>query len=62
MLAGFPDGRAGEGVQAGAPTLVGLKMAQQRGETAPAYPDGTVPGAVVERDETDSTTDTGGHA
>jgi hypothetical protein len=33
-------------------------MAQQRGETAPAYPDGTVPGAVVERDEADS----GGHA
>jgi NADH-quinone oxidoreductase subunit E len=58
VLAGFPDGRAGEGVQAGAPTLVGLKMAQQRGETAPAYPDGTVPGAVVERDEADS----GGHA
>jgi NADH-quinone oxidoreductase subunit E len=46
VLAGFPDGRAGEGVQAGGPTLVGLKLAQQRGETAPAYPDGTTPGAV----------------
>ena len=58
VLAGFPDGRAGEGVQAGGPTLVGLQLAQQRGETAPTYPDGTVPGAVVERDQTD----TGGHA
>jgi NADH-quinone oxidoreductase subunit E len=45
VLAGFPDGRANEGVQAGPASLVGLKLAQQRGETAPAYPDGTVPGA-----------------
>jgi NADH-quinone oxidoreductase subunit E len=48
VLAGFPDGRAGEGVQAGPATLLGLQLAQQRGETAPAYPDGTVPGAVNE--------------
>ena len=48
VLAGFPDGRAGEGVQAGPPTLVGLNLAEQRGETAPAYPDGTIPGAVKE--------------
>jgi NADH-quinone oxidoreductase subunit E len=45
VLAGFPDGRAGEGVQAGPATLIGLEIAQQRGETAPAYPDGTTPGA-----------------
>jgi hypothetical protein len=32
-------------VQAGPPTLVGLKLARQRGETAPAYPDGSIPGA-----------------
>ena len=49
VLAGFPDGRSAEGVQAGPPTLVGLRLAEQRGETAPAYPDGTIPGAVVER-------------
>ena len=45
VLAGFPDGRAGEGVQAGPATLVGLQLAESRGETAPAYPDGTVPGS-----------------
>jgi NADH-quinone oxidoreductase subunit E len=48
VLAGFPDGRANEGVQAGPATLVGLQLAEQRGETAPAYPDGSVPGAVKE--------------
>lgn len=41
LLAGFNDGRAGEGVQAGAPTLVGLELAQQRGEKAPNFPDGS---------------------
>jgi NADH-quinone oxidoreductase subunit E len=46
VLAGFPDGRAHEGVQAGPASLVGLRLAEQRNETAPAYPDGTVPGAV----------------
>ena len=45
VLAGFPDGRANEGSQAGPPSLVGLTLAQQRGDTAPAYPDGTIPGA-----------------
>ena len=59
VLAGFPDGRAGEGVQAGPPTLVGLQMAQQRGETAPAYPDGTIPGAVVETKQAAAPTDAG---
>jgi NADH-quinone oxidoreductase subunit E len=48
VLAGFPDGRANEGVQAGPASLVGLELAQQRGETAPAYPDGSTPGAVTD--------------
>ncbi len=39
VLAGFPDGLAGEGVQAGPPTLVGLELAKARGDVAPAYPD-----------------------
>ncbi|MCW2665767.1 MAG: NADH-quinone oxidoreductase, subunit [Frankiales bacterium] len=39
VLAGFPDDLATQGVQAGPATLAGLQLAQQRGETAPAYPD-----------------------
>ncbi len=35
VLAGFPDGRADEGVGAGEPTLVGLRIARDRGWTAP---------------------------
>ncbi len=38
VLAGFPDGRANEGVQAGPPTLVGLEIAKARGDRAPDYP------------------------
>ncbi|HUR73670.1 MAG TPA: NADH-quinone oxidoreductase subunit NuoE [Sporichthya sp.] len=38
VLAGFPDGRAEEGVQAGKPTLLGLEYARQRGDRAPAMP------------------------
>jgi NADH-quinone oxidoreductase subunit E len=41
VLAGFPDGLATEGVQAGPASLVGLKLAQQRGDAAPAFPDET---------------------
>lgn len=40
VLAGFPDGRAGEGVPAGPPALVGLEIAKARGDVAPAYPAG----------------------
>jgi NADH-quinone oxidoreductase subunit E len=36
VLAGFPDGRADEGVGAGEPTLAGLRIARERGWTAPA--------------------------
>ncbi len=35
ILAGFPDGRADEGTSAGEPTLAGLKIARERGWTAP---------------------------
>jgi len=35
IIAGFPDGRAGEGVPAGAASLAGLTLAQERGWTAP---------------------------
>ncbi|WP_017593298.1 NADH-quinone oxidoreductase subunit NuoE [Nocardiopsis potens] len=36
VLAGFSDGRAGEGPQAAGPSLEGLKLARERGWTAPA--------------------------
>jgi NADH-quinone oxidoreductase subunit E len=35
VLAGFPDGRAGEGVQAGAESLRGLELAKEKGWSAP---------------------------
>ncbi|HLV73692.1 MAG TPA: NADH-quinone oxidoreductase subunit NuoE [Vulgatibacteraceae bacterium] len=35
ILAGFPDGRAGEGVQAGPESLRGLELARERGWEAP---------------------------
>ena len=38
VLAGFNDGRGAEGVTAGPPSLVGLELAKQRGDVAPAYP------------------------
>jgi NADH-quinone oxidoreductase subunit E len=38
VLAGFPDGLAAEGVQAGPPTLLGLELAKARGDVAPEYP------------------------
>jgi NADH-quinone oxidoreductase subunit E len=34
ILAGFPDGRADEGVAAGPATLVGLELARERGDSA----------------------------
>ena len=36
VLAGFSDGRAGEGVAAGEPSLVGLRLAREQGWSAPA--------------------------
>jgi NADH-quinone oxidoreductase subunit E len=35
VLAGFNDGRAGEGVQAGPESLRGLELAKRKGWTAP---------------------------
>ncbi|WP_017613768.1 NADH-quinone oxidoreductase subunit NuoE [Nocardiopsis salina] len=35
VLAGFDDGRGGEGVQASGPSLAGLKLARERGWEAP---------------------------
>jgi NADH-quinone oxidoreductase subunit E len=42
VLAGFPDGRANEGPAAGPPSLLGLEYAKQRGDNAPAMPDGGI--------------------
>jgi NADH-quinone oxidoreductase subunit E len=39
VLAGFPDGRADEGPTAVGPSLLGLKIAQERGWSAPPPPD-----------------------
>ncbi|GIG30100.1 NADH-quinone oxidoreductase subunit NuoE [Cellulomonas marina] len=39
VLAGFPDGRADEGPAAGEATLRGLRLARERGWTAPAFGD-----------------------
>ena len=38
VLAGFPDGLAGEGPTAGPASLVGLELARERGESAPEMP------------------------
>jgi NADH-quinone oxidoreductase subunit E len=45
VLAGFPDGRADQGVAAGPATLVGLDLAREKGWKAPAQtaPAGTAP-------------------
>jgi NADH-quinone oxidoreductase subunit E len=40
VLAGFPDGLAGEGPAAGPASLAGLELAHERGEAAPAIPGG----------------------
>ncbi len=46
VLAGFPDGLAGEGPQAGPATLAGLRIAKDRGWTAPPAPAGSAPPAA----------------
>jgi NADH-quinone oxidoreductase subunit E len=38
VLAGFPDGLAGEGPAAGPASLVGLELARERGDAAPQMP------------------------
>ena len=47
VLAGFADGRAGEGVQAGPSTLLGLEIAKTRGDHAPALPGSDAPAYPV---------------
>lgn len=48
VLAGFPDGRATEGTNAGPATLVGLGIAKERGWAAPG-PDGERPATGADR-------------
>ena len=45
QLAGLGDGRPGavDAEAGGEPTVIGLRLAAERGESAPAYPDGRVP-------------------
>ena len=47
VLAGFPDGRAGEGVAAGDATLQGTRLAAERGWTAPEPQRPQPPAAVA---------------
>jgi NADH-quinone oxidoreductase subunit E len=46
VLAGFPDDLADEGPSAGAPSLVGLGIARERGWTAPDTAGGSAPRSV----------------
>jgi NADH-quinone oxidoreductase subunit E len=48
ILAGFPDGQAGDGPQAAGPSLAGLRLARDRGWTAPPVPAATAPGGPAE--------------
>ena len=50
ILAGFPDGQADEGPAAGEPSLVGLRLAKERGWTAPD-PDDRALGSGSSREE-----------
>ena len=53
VLAGFGDGRAGEGPSAGPASLVGLQLAHERGDfapPAPASPPGTDPASATEKE------------
>jgi NADH-quinone oxidoreductase subunit E len=45
VLAGFPDGRAGEGPSAGPASLAGLRLARERGDEAPKRPAPAAAGA-----------------
>ncbi|TWH03007.1 NADH-quinone oxidoreductase subunit E [Nocardioides sp. J9] len=53
VLAGFPDGRVDEGPTAGEASLVGLKIARERGWTAPDAPDAGRVASASERIETE---------
>ncbi len=51
ILAGFGDGQAAEGPSAGPASLVGLKLAKERGWRAPSANGGTAESAAPERSE-----------
>lgn len=51
VLAGFEDGLAGEGPSAGEPSLLGLKIARERGMTAPAMPSGSTSASTAGGDQ-----------
>ncbi len=51
VLAGFPDGRADEGPTAGEPSLLGLRIAQEHGWSAPEPPAQPEPGDESSHDE-----------
>ena len=48
VLAGFPDDRADEGPAAGAPSLLGLKIARENGWTAPDVGSSGDPGSTAD--------------
>lgn len=50
VLAGFPDGRADEGVSAGPASLAGLRLAREKGWTAPAVGDAPAGAAPAKAD------------
>ena len=52
MLAGFDDGRADEGVGAGPASLLGLRLARERGWTAPGEDGADADGADADGDAT----------
>ena len=54
MLAGFPDGRADEGAGAGPASLAGLRIARERGWTAPAGSSATAPPTAAPDDARDT--------
>ncbi len=54
VLAGFPDDQADEGPAAGAPSLVGLKLARERGWAAPDPDDRALGTGVASGEETGS--------
>jgi NADH-quinone oxidoreductase subunit E len=58
VLAGFPDDLADEGPAAGAPSLVGLQIARERGWNAPASQRREVAGGAASKDEQDALFDT----
>jgi NADH-quinone oxidoreductase subunit E len=53
VLAGFPDGRADEGPTSGGPSLLGLRIAEERGWSAPKRPGSEAHQASADRSGAD---------